>query len=219
MTKNYIARQLWGDLTFLMKRAFIILIMSGVGASLAFAQNDRRVFDIVKLPDKSFIYPDTFAVYWKPDKYEKEAGVTSIKLKYGTMFDDVIDDTDFMEDSIIGFMFGADYEWARTHAIQWDTGVRPKWHNYYNPRNTKQLTILSRDDEIEALRALVENAFRWQNLKLLADAYERRECFVNAYYVYAQLLYVDEEKGRRLFLDFLSRNKLRFGAKVPVRMR
>jgi hypothetical protein len=120
-----------------------------------------------------------------------------------------------VEDSLVGFMFGNEYAWAGTHVIQWKIPVRIR-NPYNRNNNTKRLRILSKDDEIEALRGLVRGAFRWQSLKLLADAYENRECFVNAYYVYIQLLDVDPKRGKEFFRDFLSRNYLKFAALQSV---
>ena len=129
------------------------------------------------------------------------------------MYGDYLVESDFLTDSICGFTFDEDHKNASTLSLDWTVRVGDQRISNFI-QSEKALIVLKKDPEIEALRALVASVFRWQNLKLLADAYERKQCFVNAFYVYAQLVYVDKELGQQLFKDFYARNKLTLDSSV-----
>jgi hypothetical protein len=64
--------------------------------------------------------------------------------------------------------------------------------------------------EINALIALAKTDANMVNLLLLAGAYEKEQCFLNAYWIYSKMISLDEKTGRNHFQDFYKRNHKHF---------
>jgi hypothetical protein len=195
----------------------VALSTLSIRASAQFGANNQinttGFVEIVKLPQVSNIYPDTFAIYWRPYKHVSGEGVPTIKFKFAGAYGDFPIESDFVADSIYGFVFEDRYKNESGLSLDWVCRIGDQPIFDFNQVG-KALKVLERDPEIEALRLLVSSVFRWQNLKLLADAYERKQCFVNAYYVYLQIIYVDEQLGQQLFEDFYLRNRTKLDSPI-----
>jgi hypothetical protein len=68
---------------------------------------------------------------------------------------------------------------------------------------------------MEALIDFVATNRSAENMKLLANAYEKEKCFVNVYYVYYRMISVDPVKAKKYLHKFYSRNFDLMNANLP----
>jgi hypothetical protein len=177
----------------------------------------------LKSPATSNIYPDTFAVYWRVDlPQQNKENIYSVGFELRTMFDDLISVTEPTTDSIVTFLFDQEYNYCNAFILNRSLFANNQPISIITDERidrptTMVLKMVSRNDKIEVLKSLVETRGSLQNLRLLADAYEDQQCFVNACYIYYRMMYVDLELGEKYFNDYYLRNFNTFNGPRSVR--
>ncbi|HEY5748395.1 MAG TPA: hypothetical protein VIU12_20135 [Chryseolinea sp.] len=153
-------------------------------------------------PAVSNIYPDSFAIYWTC------AGVpTATKLPIRVHFMNVYGDEVFISrqvtDTIVDFRFDNFNE--RTLIISSSTPSRKRASN-----DTYGLRILTKRPAIEEMKVVLAFEPSLQNYLRLAEAYEKEECYVNAIFIYRQMMKMDNLEGTRHWQEFKTRNLRKF---------
>jgi hypothetical protein len=177
-------------------KIFISIVLLII-ASAAFGQS-------IKLPHSSNIYPDTFALYWER-RIESEKTDNTAKFSFMTSFEDEISVTGPGADSIVIIPFDynyADYTLYKIYGTFFKNGLEVDNRNTWIPVSLTKIV----SDKIEALNSLVQTNGNLENLKLLADAYEEKQCYVNAIYIYYRMMLVNPVSGERYFREFYQRN-------------
>jgi len=149
-------------------------------------------------PAVSNIYPDSFAIYWTC------AGVPSAtKLPIRVHFMNVYGDEVFISrqvtDTIVDFRFDNFNE--RNLIISSSTPSRKRASN-----DTYGLRILTKRPAIEEVKMVLAFDPSLQHYLQLADAYEKEECFVNAIFIYHQMMKMDIVLGTQYWQEFKTRN-------------
>jgi hypothetical protein len=142
------------------------------------------------------------AIYWRNDRVgnsplrdlERE-----VKFSIRTLFDYEIMSSEMLSDSLVVFPFDDSYPLHKSFLLEY-------WFNDSHPIQSCILNVVSRNAKIEALKSLVETNGSVENLKLLADAYEADQCFVNANYIYFRMIWVNQEKAQKYFNEFYQGN-------------
>ncbi len=166
----------------------------------------------LRLPQKSYVYPDTFAIYWQFDKRysddEKENVVIQIKLR--SVFGDGLSETFDADDSLVLIPYEADYIYEESLIIEPRVTKSIITARDYPPGHERLLRIISKNDKIEALIGLVRANPRLTNLLMLAESYEQEKCFVNAFYIYKRMLHLYPNEGVTQWKQFYNRHSTEF---------
>jgi hypothetical protein len=164
----------------------------------------------VKLPLKSNLYPDTFAIYWSDNQVKKEGvrlkGRLTVSINCVTIFDDPVFLIDPSPDTLIAVLI-TDYRTSEKFLITPRFGS----NNLEIGRmrffvDEYMLNLISKTPKIDALRDLVATKPTINNFLLLAEAFEDRQCYVNAYYIYYRIMLDDAQTGEKYFHQFYQRN-------------
>ncbi len=207
-----------------MKKSSLILALSLAIITVTSAQVDSRYIEasdfveIVKLPRTSWIYPDTFAVYWKLPRTSQHTGKASIKFRYSTIFSEYPFEFEYTRDSIVTMILDNNYRFEPGMILE-RTMVAGGKTIYDISEAMKILKIIQKDSEIETIRSLSDVSYSFENLKMLADVYEKKECFANAYFVYTKLMALDVDRGRNEFYAFFRRNSKKLNPKINTALR
>lgn len=165
---------------------------------------------VVHLPNfRSNVYPDTFAIFWVPYKaFRSDSATQSISFSITDEFDNELLVSPFIADTLAPLTFETKFaEEARLLIITWRNAVgerlvdNPGWKIH-----PKQIAILNREPEVEDLRISLFKSYTFENLRVLAEAFENRRCYVNAYYIYRQMLQLNRKAGMKAFQQFLVKN-------------
>jgi hypothetical protein len=160
----------------------------------------------IKLPDQSNIYPDTFAIYWRTDKARMPGDSYAFQLSIASSYGGLEFKTEKSVDSIVSVPFSEDHVYEAgllMNGIFFRNGEKISDRLRYAE---KMLRVLSKSDKIEVCKLMVETNANIQNLKLLADAFEEEQCFVNALHIYTRMISKEPAEGRKYFLQFYIRN-------------
>ncbi len=167
----------------------------------------------VRLPQISNVYPDTFAIYWQFDKRysDDQKEDLLVKIMVNSSFGDRLFETYDAEDSIVLIPYdNPDYAFERGFLITPQVTKTNVTSRGVAGGRDCMLRIISKNDKMEALIALVRTSPRLSNLLMLADAYEEEKCFVNAFYIYKRILSMYQQEGLTYWDQFYKRHYVEF---------
>jgi hypothetical protein len=126
-------------------------------------------------------------------------------------FGDRLFETYDAEDSLVLIPFSnPDYAFESGLMITPHAGKSTVNSRNYGPGKEHILKIISKNDKMEALLALVRTNPRLTNLLMLADAYEEQKCFANAFYIYKRTLELYPDEGKVHWYQFYQRHRVDF---------
>jgi hypothetical protein len=158
----------------------------------------------VQLPMRSYVYPDSFAIYWTGRHIHASVDAYDVQLTFLNMYGDKLVEYEPSADSILLISFDPEYTTERSLLFERTFHKNGKPIHESNDR-ASVLEIIKNDPKIDALRALVKTSGSIENLQLLASAFEEEGCYANAFYVYNRMIFTDYKRGTMLFRGFYKR--------------
>ena len=153
-------------------------------------------------PAVSNIYPDSFAIYWTCAGLPPDTKLP-IRVHFMNVFGDEVFISRQVTDTIVDFRFDNFNE--RTLIVSSSTPSRKRASN-----DTYGLRILTKRPAIEEVKVILAFDPSLQNYLRLAEAYEKEDCYVNAIFVYRQIMKMDSIEGARYWQEFKKRNLRKF---------
>jgi hypothetical protein len=170
-------------------RTLLLVILNLVWFAPAVAQH-------VAFPNPSNVYPDTIAIYWQHESQKTKEQQSVVKLTVRSPFEDLLYEEQ-VTDSLVMLV-------VDTKVNEPGFVIELAYVGKNNlPRSERaSLVLIDKKPEIAALIDLVHTNASVENLMLLADAYEKEKCFVNALWIYSQITTGDGGLGRQRFLKY-----------------
>ncbi|MBL0743183.1 hypothetical protein [Chryseolinea lacunae] len=191
-----------------MTKAVLIIVLSCLSFAFVKERGPVRFF----LPGESNIYPDSFAIYWTcPNKAWVEThGQPEVHIRFMNIYGDELFRTPTVKDSIVTFPFNHFNE--RTLIVS-STTATPKTSDY----DSYGLRILTKRPAIEEMKVVLSFDPSVANYRNLARVYEKERCFVNAIFLYRQMIKMDPEAIRD-WQAFKERNQKKFSRpEAPIK--
>jgi hypothetical protein len=164
-----------------------------------------------RLPRVSNVYPDTFAIYWQFDKrysVEQKENI-HVAITVGSIYGDGLFEVFNADDSLVFIPFNPEYIYESALFIK-PRATKEVVTTQNNTPDGHVLKLISKNDKLEALIALVRTSSRFTNLVMLAGAYEEEGCFANAYYIYKRMLMLYPQDGATHWEQFYERHRAEF---------
>lgn len=183
-----------------MTKAVLIIVLSCLSFAFVKERGPVRFF----LPGESNIYPDSFAIYWTSANkaWVETHGKPVVHIRFMNIYGDELFRTPSVKDSIVNFPFNHFNE--RTLIVS-STTATTKTSDY----DSYGLRILTKRPAIEEMKVVLSFHPSLANYRNLALAYEKESCFVNAIFLYHQMMKMDPEAIQD-WQAFKDRNRKKF---------
>jgi len=181
-----------------MARYFLFLALAV--ALVAFQK--KPVLVRFSLPAVSSLYPDSFAIHWTYGG-TPPAEKLPIRVHIMNLYGDEVFISREIKDSIADFRFENFNE--RKLII---SSSLPQHHR--GSHDTYGLRIMAKRPAIEEMKVVLAFDPTLEHYLSLAEAYEKEECYVNAIFVYHQMMKLDSIRGSQYWQTFQARNRQKF---------